>query len=326
MIARLREFVNRFKRDSNRGINFAYYAVFIILLVIILLLVFGVKKSYFVGQPDIRNRFNKQIISSKNNGGQNNHLVRSNDIKTTLINKINPQNKNILSKTGYYQDIPILMYHYVEDAPTSSTLKGLYLEPEIFESQLQEINAAKYNNYFVSEIAKSLISKNPLPKDSLVLTFDDGYEDFYTNVYPLLKKYKIKATLYVIINALDKPGYLTKAQVREMAGSAYVEIGSHTFNHLDLKTLNNRKTSFEIVKSKKILENISGQPVLSFCYPYGRYNNNDLKLASQAGYLASLTTEAGTIHYQSDMQILSRLRPGNRSGAEFTAWLKSFYK
>lgn len=229
-------------------------------------------------------------------------------------------------KSSFSRNVPILMYHYIETAPASSTMKGLYLDPAIFKSQLNEIKKEKYNSVFVSELANSLISKKSLPNNSLALTFDDGYEDFYTIVYPLLKKCKIKATVYVIINALDKPGYLTKEQLKELAGNEYVEIGSHTFNHLDLMTLNKYKAEFEIVKSKKYLETITNKPVLSFCYPYGRYNNYDVKLASRAGYLASVTTKTGTIHYQSGIQTLTRLRTGAEDGQKFLNWLKSFYK
>lgn len=229
-------------------------------------------------------------------------------------------------KSSISKNIPILMYHYIETAPASSTLKGLYLDPKIFKNQLDEIKKEKYNSVFISEVAYSLTSKKSLPDNSLALTFDDGYEDFYTTVFPLLKKCKIKATVYVIINALDKPGYLTKEQLKELAGSEYIEIGSHTFNHPDLITLDKPKAEFEIVKSKKYLEAIINKPVLSFCYPYGRYNNYDEKLAIRAGYLASLTTHAGNIHYQSEIQTLTRLRPGLRNGPEFLNWIKNLFK
>ncbi|MHB8903774.1 MAG: polysaccharide deacetylase family protein [Patescibacteria group bacterium] len=240
---------------------------------------------------------------------------------------VNPAKASIFNlKLSSAQNIPILMYHYIEPAPASSTLKGLYLDPAIFRSQLNEIKKDNYNSVFVSEAANSLISKKSLPKNSLALTFDDGYEDFYMTVFPLLKKCKIKATVYVIINALDKPGYLTKNQLRELANSEYIEIGSHTFNHPDLTTLNQFKSEYEIIKSKKALEDIINKPVLSFCYPFGRYQNYDVKLASRAGYLAALTTASGVSHNKSELMALTRLRPGARSGQEFSNWLKSLFK
>ena len=113
-----------------------------------------------------------------------------------------------------------------------------------------------------------------MPKCSLALTFDDGYEDFYTDAYPLLKKYNLKGTLYVIINRLDTPGYVTKGQVKEMADSGLVEIGSHTFNHPDLRTKRLKDAIFEIKYSRRELKKISGRDVPTFAYPYGYFNLN----------------------------------------------------
>jgi len=70
---------------------------------------------------------------------------------------------------------------------------------------------------------------------------------------------------------LGKPGYLTEAQVKEMATSGLVEIGSHTFNHPDLRRLNVKDAIFEIQDSRAVLQRLSGQPVLTFAYPYGDY-------------------------------------------------------
>ena len=184
-----------------------------------------------------------------------------------FVTSVNASVANFKSSSS--QNIPILMYHYVELAPATTTLQGLYLDPTIFKSQLNEIKRENFNNVFVSEVANSFILKKSLANNSIALTFDDGYEDFYTNVFPLLKKCKIKATLYVIINALDTPGYLTRKQLKELADSEYIEIGSHTFNHPDLTTLNQFKSEYEIIKSKKALEDIVNKPVLSFCYPFG---------------------------------------------------------
>ncbi len=240
---------------------------------------------------------------------------------------VNPVKASVLNlKSSSSQNILILMYHYIELAPASSTLKGLYLDPSIFKSQLNEIKNENFNDVFVSEVANSLISKKSLANNSIALTFDDGYEDFYTNVFPLLKKCKIKATLYVIINALDTPGYLTREQLKELSNSEYVEIGSHTFNHPDLTTLNQFKSEYEIIKSKKALEDIINKPVLSFCYPFGHYSEYDAKLAAQAGYLASVTTANGVSHDKSELMTLTRLRPGARNGSEFSTWLKSLFK
>lgn len=333
MIARISKFVNGLFQPHIKLQKALYYAFFIeIILGLAFLMIYQNKIE--LKQKDL---LNKQIYHSNviNNLYSKPELNKKVDSKNTLSNYASSSKELTISLApnaasssilGYYQAVPILMYHYIENAPARTKMAGLYLDPKIFESQISEINKEKINSVFVSEFAKTLILKKTLSSRSVILTFDDGYEDFYSIVYPLLKKYKVKATVYVIINALDKPGYLTKEQVRELANSEYVEIGSHTFNHLNLKNLNEKKAIFEIVNSKRALENISGKAILSFCYPFGLYQDFDIKLASSAGYLASVSTHSGFLHSQREIQTLTRLRPGERSGTEFKKWLLIFYR
>jgi len=220
---------------------------------------------------------------------------------------------------------PILMYHYVSVPPATTTLPSLYLRPEIFENQLQELNKHKYNILFVSKIAESLHQNEKLPACSLALTFDDGYEDFYTQVFPLLKKYQIKGTLYVIINRLDTPGYVTKAQIKEMVASGLVEIGSHTFNHPDLRIKKTKDANFEIRESRKVLQEISGQEIKTLAYPYGYFNLEHEKIASSSAYLGAVSVAAGSEQNLKNIWSLYRLRPGNRSGSVFNVWLRSWF-
>ncbi|MCX6798396.1 MAG: polysaccharide deacetylase family protein [Candidatus Falkowbacteria bacterium] len=242
------------------------------------------------------------------------------------------KNKQFLNKDGQpnnakpanSQNIPILMYHYISRAPATTTLAGLYLDPTIFANQLKEIKAADYNSFFVSEIAQSLKEGKALPPKSLALTFDDGYADFYTQAWPLLKKYNLKSTLYVIINDLDKPGYIKSSELKELAGSGLVEIGSHTFNHPDLRTLTARQTNYEINLSRQALARLSGQPILSFAYPFGLYTYQDLRVVVESAYLAAVSTNPGAEQSPSSLFVLNRLRPGGRQGNDFIAWLKAW--
>lgn len=224
-------------------------------------------------------------------------------------------------KRAAFVHAPILMYHYISAAPATTTLPGLYLDPAIFESQLQEITKAGYQTVFMSEMANDIISGASATK-TVALTFDDGYEDFYTNAFPLLKKYNLKGTFYVIVNALDKPGYVTKGQLQEMAASGLVEIGSHTFNHPDLRLKKEAAAIFEIKGSKSELEKIIGQSVKTFAYPYGYYNYQILEIMKHSGYLGALSVIPGTNHKTDNHWLITRLRPGNRSGEEFVSWLK----
>lgn len=236
------------------------------------------------------------------------------------------QNRNPKTKATsiYSRRLPILMYHYISVAPTTSTLPGLYLEPAIFENQLQTIKAEKFQLLYISDIAKILNQTSTLPSKPLALTFDDGYQDFYTQAWPLLKKYNLKSTLYVIINDLDKPGYLSSAELKELASSGLVEIGSHTFNHPNLKILNPRQADYEIRLSRLALERLSGQSISSFAYPFGLYDYRDIKFVTGGGYTAGVSTNIGSDQALNNIMSLKRLRPGTRQGSDFIKWLKAW--
>jgi len=227
-------------------------------------------------------------------------------------------------KTAAAGKLPILMYHYIEIPPAKTALPGLYLDPEIFAKQLEFIQKQGYKTMFVSELARQIKDGKTDFKKEISLTFDDGYKDFYTQAFPLLKKYQTKATLYVIINRLDQPDYISRAELKELARSGLVEIGSHTFNHPDLKTLDERRTSFEIETSRHYLSQLTGQPTLTFAYPFGRYDQADLKLAAQAGYEAAVSTDPGSWQGKYNLMALKRLRPGNRQGEAFKNWLEDW--
>ncbi|MEI6528960.1 MAG: polysaccharide deacetylase family protein [Candidatus Falkowbacteria bacterium] len=243
-----------------------------------------------------------------------------------IDNQITSISKPDLEFSGLSVSLPILMYHYVETPTATTTLKGLYLDPKIFAEQLMALNKNNYDLLFMSEAAASLQDEKLLGNKNIVLTFDDGYEDFYTEVFPLLKKYNYKATLYIIINKLGAPGYLTREQVKELASSGLVEIGSHTFNHPDLRVLKDKDAKFEITASKKILEQISGRPVTSFAYPFGYYKTDFFALASSTGYTNAVSVIPGLKQGRENIWLLRRLRPGDRSGEVFVKWLDDWSK
>lgn len=276
--------------------------------------------NLLVGPPRhlVPHKINRQIKPVLYN---EQYLRNINHGTTTVHNQA-----EIQAASKFWQaNIPILMYHYIEDVSSSTRMAALYLSPAIFEEQLQAIKLNHYNPIFASEAAKSLRDKKPLPARSLALTFDDGYEDFYDNVYPLLKKYDIKATLYVIINRIDQPGYVSETELKELSLSRFVEIGSHTFNHPDLKLGNTREADWEIKESKKGLERITGRPVLTFAYPFGRYNYEDVEIASSTGYLGAVTVDPGSSQSDNSLYLLKRLRPDDRPGPLFAKWLNRVF-
>lgn len=212
--------------------------------------------------------------------------------------------------------VPILVYHYVEYVrdPKDTIRKSLDIIPVTFEKQIQTLKGGGYNFITTAELGQYLDGKRQLPQRPIVLTFDDGYSDFYTDVFPVLKKYNVVATEYIISNNLDKPNYMTTDEVKEIAESGLVEIGAHTVHHRNLKSMPLDEVKVEIEKSKEDLENTFGIKVVSFAYPYGGFNEKVAEFVRKAGFTNAVTTKGGYMVDQENRFTLFRIHPGAATG------------
>ncbi|WP_201709319.1 polysaccharide deacetylase family protein [Streptococcus salivarius] len=205
--------------------------------------------------------------------------------------------------------IPILMYHAVHVMdPSEASNANLIVDPDLFEAQIKALSKAGY--YFLTpEEAYKAFTENALPAKKVVwLTFDDGNEDFYTIAYPILKKYKAKATNNIITGFVKKgnAGNLTVKQMKEMMAHG-MSFQSHTVNHPDLSTTDKATQKFELTDSIDFLENKLNTKVNTIAYPSGRYNQTTLDLAKKT-YKLGLTTNEGLASAKDGLLSLNRVR------------------
>ena len=205
--------------------------------------------------------------------------------------------------------IPILMYHAVHVMdPSEASNANLIVDPDLFETQIKALANAGY--YFLTpEEAYKAFTENALPAKKVVwLTFDDGNEDFYTIAYPILKKYKAKATNNVITGFVKKgnAGNLTVKQMKEMMAHG-MSFQSHTVNHPDLSATDKATQKVELTDSIDFLENKLNTKVNTIAYPSGRYNQTTLDLAKKT-YKLGLTTNEGLASVKDGLLSLNRVR------------------
>lgn len=205
--------------------------------------------------------------------------------------------------------IPILMYHAVHVMdPSEASNANLIVDPDLFEAQIKALSKAGY--YFLTpEEAYKAFTENALPAKKVVwLTFDDGNEDFYTIAYPILKKYKAKATNNVITGFVKKgnAGNLTVKQMKEMMAHG-MSFQSHTVNHPDLSAADKATQKVELTDSIDFLENKLNTKVNTIAYPSGRYNQTTLDLAKKT-YKLGLTTNEGLASAKDGLLSLNRVR------------------
>ncbi|MBU2595377.1 polysaccharide deacetylase family protein [Patescibacteria group bacterium] len=221
-----------------------------------------------------------------------------------------PEPKTLGVATKSESTDPILMYHHIQDAPDN-----LSLSPAIFKAEAEYLFQENYQTITLSELFNDTSGKK------VVLTFDDGYKDVVDNALPVLKEYGFRGVVFVIVDNVGKPGYLSFDDLALLKNEGW-EIGSHSLTHLDL-VVSSAAAKAEIFDSRKILQDRLGIQVNFFCYPAGKYNDSTLSLVKDAGYLGAVTTESGTKNSKINIFELKRIRIQN---AETLFGFKSIFK
>ena len=184
--------------------------------------------------------------------------------------------------------VPVVNYHQVNDKFNTA----LTMTTADFEEQMAYLRDNGYHSITQEQLTAYLKGEDDLPDKPVLITFDDGYIDNYQCAYPIMKKYGMRGTIFVIINFLDQPNYLTTAQMQEMAQNG-MEFGSHTITHKRLTNMDQARVHRELTESKKILEQKLGKPVTFLAYPEGKYNNMVKQETQACGYDAAFTVNTG---------------------------------
>jgi len=229
--------------------------------------------------------------------------------------KIRIDKTALKKKLRHFREIPVLMYHHVlKDAPKFSKF-NLYVTQAEIEKQLAFLRTTGRESVTFRDLVERKIPKKPV-----ILTFDDGYSNNYLFLFPLLKRYKMKAVIFILGNRKHKSNFwdvgegesdhrlLDPFQIQEMAESGLVEFGSHSMNHPNLLTLSPKRLEHEISGSKVSLEKLLKGPVLSFAYPYGYFNDAIKKTVFKAGYTFGISTQYnGPLYFKEDLLAIRRV-------------------
>ena len=228
---------------------------------------------------------------------------------------------DVLAPGAAWINVPILTYHYIRINPDRFDHLGFALSvtPADFAAQMDWLKDSGYHPITAGDLAAYLRGARGLPSKPVILTFDDGYADFYTTALPILRAHDFRATAYVVSGFVGWPNYMTAAQVLE-ADRSGIEIGSHTVNHPNLTNLSYVSVRSQLVDSKRFLENLLGHQVTSFCYPSGKVNSMVAWQVANVGYDSATTTVFGFRHTLADRYIWTRLRvSGGETRDQFAA-------
>ncbi|KYP16845.1 Poly-beta-1,6-N-acetyl-D-glucosamine N-deacetylase precursor [Streptococcus parauberis] len=202
------------------------------------------------------------------------------------------------------------MYHAIHTMdPSEAPNANLIVDPKVFEEQVKAMADDGY--YFLTpEEAYRVLDKNEKPANKVVwLTFDDSMIDFYQIAYPIMKKYKVKATNNVITSYTDEKrvSNLSLEQMTEMKKNG-MSFQDHTVNHPDLSQESSESQTAELKDSKTYLDTNLNQETIAVAYPSGRYSDSTLKIAKSLNYKLGVTTNEGLASASDGLLSLNRIR------------------
>lgn len=208
---------------------------------------------------------------------------------------------------GVPEGVSVFMYHMIGDIPGNAAV----MTEENLRRQLDYLRDNGWHPITMAELADFLEKGAPLPEKPVCLTFDDGYEDNYKIVFPLMKEYGFPWTVFVITGDVGNPGRLTWDEINEMAGSGAVTVASHTVTHPHLSALTEEEIRNEIAGAGQALREKAGVETPWLAYPYGDYDGRVKAIAKEEGIRLAVTMDEGRPAPGSDALAVTRIWIGN---------------
>lgn len=193
------------------------------------------------------------------------------------------------------------MYHYIGNNPNPKDTARYTLEvtPDKFEEQMNYLQKNGYTPVTLNTLYGILSHQTTVPGKPIVLTFDDGYIDFFTTAFPILSKYNFKAVSFIPTGLIGTSYYMNWDQINQIQKSGLVEFDGHTVHHANLPKLNSSEALKELKTGKEELESHLGTHVNFIAYPFGYTNPQVEELARQAGFAGGLGTWYGKTSFGS---------------------------
>lgn len=219
----------------------------------------------------------------------NDSTIPSSEPETASANAVPVIDLKVDAKTVLARpEVPILCYHQIRDWKDSDSKQAKdYIVPVArFEEHMKMLADSGYHTILPDQLLAYLTTGAPLPEKPVMLTFDDTNLDQYTVAAPELEKYGFKGVFFVMTVSLNRPRYMSREQVKELSDRGHA-IGSHTWDHQNVKKLKDEAWVTQVEKPSKVLEEITGKPVTYFAYPFGLWNKEAIPELEKRGITAA---------------------------------------
>jgi len=228
------------------------------------------------------------------------------------------------------------MYHQIDVTPANSVFPSMYIVPDEFERQMRYLYFKEYRVLSLDAFVKKVENKGRLHHRTVIITIDDGFKSAYTYAFPILKRYNFKATVFLIADLINKTNewlqkkgeptceMLSEDQIKEMAEYG-IDFGAHTCTHPDLTRIPPEVAKREIFESKRKIENLLETSIISFCYPYGNFNDTIKQMVIEAGFKCACAAHGHTKADGYDLFSLERIVMLPGDSIEFRLKISGYY-
>lgn len=205
--------------------------------------------------------------------------------------------------------VPVLMYHHVKEleASASDYLRTWTVSPDAFADQMTYLVQHGWESISPTQLAAYFNSGEPLPPRPIIISIDDGNDNVYTEAHAVFMKTGLRPVLFIVPQFLGYGAYLEWDQLKEMVAAGFA-VGSHTYDHSDLRKVDDAELRRQLVESREVLVERLGVSVDALSYPYGSYDQRILQALKEHGYTTAFTLNQIVYQSPSDPYRLNRLR------------------
>ena len=298
------------KRKKKNSKKIRYILIFII-LILFLIIFFKNRRNLdnIINENIVDNVNNLNTVESQNRSNLDEDINNNNTDKTKEINFNDLQDSEKLASKG----LPVLMYHFFYDKSIGESAKdGNWLEVRDFENHIKYLTENDYYFPTWQQVEDYIDGKTALPKKSIVLTVDDGEESFFKVALPVIEKYDISITEFLVTswNGWFKNDYPAKQVSYQSHSDSMHKAGSNG------KGVMLSWSYDKILDDCKQSRSVLGDEAIAFCYPFGQYNETSKKAVKDAGFKLAFTTEGGRVKVGADKFALPRVRTSTKTNLE----------
>jgi peptidoglycan/xylan/chitin deacetylase (PgdA/CDA1 family) len=256
-----------------------------------------------VGNDRIAGRDHQPYDHADAGVGTNLCVIDSSDTRRGCNHPLDPSHR---------RGVPVLMYHVIARATSSTPLAYLWVAPRVFAAQMRWLDRHHYHVVTLQEVYDYWHGA-PLPSRPIVVSFDDGFRNHLTQAMPILDRHGWGGTLNLALSHYHQPGWgLGPKAIHRLLRHDW-ELDSHTMTHLALPGLSASALTYQVNHSRSVLRHLFHVPVDFFCYPAGAYDGRAIAAVRAAGYQAATSTEDGLARWN-DPWTLDRVRINSGDG------------